>query len=314
MVAERLIDASGNKYDPNSMVEWQDEALAFYQGAKAIYPYAVEAASLVTDVYRDFARQSNRYFNGQGQSVASGYGGDPIKGPMGNSTVVDPTKPMAYGRNRTRTASRGRSYTSKRKSSGISKGLAAAVRKIAKRAIGSDAEKKFFGVELGAATPAANVAAITHLTPVPQGTTAQSDTVRVGDQIHARTLMVRAQIRSTGAPADVMRVVVFKWKPETTPSAASSIIDSSFGVVVNAPYAQDIFRNHQTIILADQTFITSAVDNDMTPVVWKFALDHKINFVAGGTTACGGGIYLWYASVAGTSSITMTSNLQYTDA
>lgn len=310
-----LLDLSGNKYNPNAMDDWQDAAVELYQGGKILMPYLQEAANQVQTMYRDMTRASNRYFTPpQTQmSVAPGYGGDPIKGPMGNSTVSAPIQPMAYGRKYRTRAPYARSYTRKRKSSGISKGLAAEVRKIAKRAIRADEEIKFSVTPVAAFTPAANTATIQCWTNIAQSAGNSTDTTRIGDQILCRDIEVRATIASTGAPADPFRVIVFKWKPNGSP-VVGNILDSTGTTVLQAPLAQDVLRSHQFTILMDTTYLTSSVDADITPCVWKFKLDSKVSYIGGSTTSQENGVWVLFVNVNGTSAISYTLCMRFTDA
>ena len=327
MPAEMLLDLAGNKFDPNSISidDWQSEATALweatklaYQGGAVVVNAGADAANhvhnVVDRIFTAWRSDRQRFYDRNPMRVASGYGGDPIKGPMGNSTVSDPSKPMAYGRRnyRNRTSYARRSY-GKRKSPGVSKGMAAAVRKIAKRAIRADEELKFLTSVYSVDAPAANVVTINALSNVAQSTTSQTDTTRLGDQIHVRSLEIRGCFRSTGAPATPFRVIIFKWKSSTAPAAAS-ILDSTGSQITFAPLAVDVGRGKAYTVMMDQTFLISAVDGDLTPFIWKFPLDHKVSYLGGSTSSQENGIYIAYVTLAATASIELTSVLKFTDA
>lgn len=309
MPAEMLLDLSGNKYNPNEMSDWQDTAVELYQGGKALMPYVQEGMAQVTDLYRSFVRQSNRYFTPPQTLVAPGYGGEPIKGPAGNSTLSNPPGSMVYGRQSMRTRY-ARPYNRLRKRTGLSKGMATAVRKIAKKAVTTMSEKKYINY-IQAATQPTTAGVITSLSDTAQG---DGDAgFREGDQIRLFDLELRGQVlAATGT--DVLRVIVFYWKPGFAAVPPSFALLLQAAPYINSAKQMDEDRMPNATILFDRTFCSSTVDETLDTFAVKIPLtNHKVNYLGGSTTNQQNGLYIGYVNRSGNASLQFTGMVRYTD-
>ena len=319
-MGEMLLDLAGNKFDPNSiqMDDYQSEATAFYQAMKAGYAGAQHVYDVVDKVFTAYGADRYRGFRPDNYvapprmklRTAPGDGMEPIKGPMGNSTVIDPKGiSMAYKRRAGYQPYR-RNYGNKRQSSGISKTMATAVRKIAKRAIATNEESKHFSTVLALVQPTVT-GVVSTVSAVPQGVT---DITRVGDSLSCVSLEMRGQI-TAATGTDALRLIVFYYKPNfgVNPPVISDILEGT--PYVNSSYDHDEQFGKTYTVLLDRTFTSSLVAEDLDTFAFKLALKgHKIQYVAGSTTAQMNGIYTIVVNINGNASIRYTASLVYKDA
>lgn len=313
-----LLDLAGNKFDPNSVSidDWQSEATALWEAGKAAYAGAQHVYSVVDQVFTAFGADRYRGFRPDNyiapprmkKMVAPGDGMEPIKGPMGNSTVIHPVgNPMAYKRKAGYQPYR--RYGNKRQSNGISKTMATAVRKIAKRAIATSEESKHMQTALAIVQPT-TAGLVATVSAVPQGTT---DVTRIGDSINCVSLEMRGQIvAATGT--DALRLLVFYYKPSfsVNPPLITDILEAT--PYVNSSYMWDEARAKEYTVILDRTFTSSLVAEDLDTFAFKIPLKgHKIQYRNASTTDQMNGIYTIMVNINGNASIRYTAHLVYKD-
>jgi len=316
-MGEMLLDLSGNKFDPNSIMidDWQSEATAFYEATKAAYAGAQHVYNVVDQVFTAFAADRYRGFRPDNyvapprmkMRVAPADGMEPIKGPMGNSTVIDPTgTPMAYKR---KAGYLQRRYGKYRKSPGIGKTMAAAVRQIAKRAVANAEESKHMQTALALVQPTV-AGLVSTVSAVPQGTT---DVSRIGDSISCVSLEMRGQI-TAAVGTDALRLIVFYYKPSfsVNPPLITDILEAT--PYVNSSYMWDEARAKEYTVILDRTFTSSLVAEDLDTFAFKIPLKgHKIQWRNASTTDQMNGIYTICVNINGNASIRYTAHLVYKD-
>lgn len=141
--------------------------------------------------------------------------------------------------------------------------------KIVKKVLRSQAEHKFTLLSMNTVVLAAGVAQLFDASSMIQGTT---ESTRVGLQIQPTSAMIRAAAFSTAAGNAIIRVIFFRWHPDTAvaaPSFAQLMGPGSNGV------AQDVYSNYnvnnasQYTILLDHTFRASVGSGLVAPMFIK---------------------------------------------
>lgn len=152
---------------------------------------------------------------------------------------------------------------------------------------------------------------------------AQGDTVqqRDGDRLQAKMLTVRGRIMSasTVAGMNAVRMIIFKWKPdsvERTPNM-DDILQNAYAGAAWTPYGPVVVgeeARHITI-LSDRTFKVSYYGNVQENFLIKKKLTHKQYFNDTNTTGSNQ-IYLMLVSDDGVTaypSATFVSNFEFVD-
>ncbi len=131
------------------------------------------------------------------------------------------------------------------------------------------------------------VGVATDLSAVPQG---QTDVTRIGDALRATSISMKwgVEANPAGATAVPVRIIVFTWIPNTTPTLAS-ILNTTGGLETLAPYNTDnaeLFK-----ILFDKSIVVAANAGSTRHLTTQFnnrivIPQHlrNIKFVAAGTT------------------------------
>ncbi len=126
-------------------------------------------------------------------------------------------------------------------------------------------ELKYVNTSFSAYIPTFDGTSISALTSPTQGTSRLN---RVGDIIRPKRIEIRGRL--SGSVTRVCRMILFLWKPSSTPTGASvvSSLDFSTSRAPFAPYNQELQDNY--VILIDQMHQISATGNQ------QFLFDHEI--------------------------------------
>jgi len=218
----------------------------------------------------------------------------------------------------THTMARRRTFRRKRYAKG--RRLNPRMKKQVKMILSKQVETKYhlYSLSAGSATTSA---ALASMTAIPQGDT---DITRDGDRLYLKKVYIRGFI-AVGDITNVVRMVVFQWKPATTPTASDVFLTGPSGSIdVFSHYSHD--TRQQFKILHDRTFTMigngGAPEEPYTPVsTRKFSMiiSRKFNrqqqFIAGGTTGTNQ-LYVVYLSDSFASpnpAVTITAKTMFTD-
>jgi len=186
------------------------------------------------------------------------------------------------------------------------------VKKYVKRVLDSQVEDKYIDSTITALTPS-YTPTVGQLGLPFQGT---GEDDRIGDKIKPTSIVIEGNIQ--GPNTHVFRLVVFKWKPYSTPVAGDIFTSAFLGTfnAVNAPYeykSRDMYQ-----ILYDKKFDISASGPNIKSFrkVIRSKKLSPINFTGTNTTT--GTNKIWYAlmqdGIATLNSVYMNMRIFYEDA
>lgn len=175
------------------------------------------------------------------------------------------------------------------------------------------AEKKFwdttngvtFAVDYSGTAPTA-------LTHVPQGS---SDTSRVGDALTVRRLRFTQLTTyngsaSTATSINNMRLVIFAWKPfetDVAPTVAKVLTYTTLAYAASAPLTHD--GREQFVLLHDSIWTHNNQSHVSKVLNLDIKLNHIVQYKAGSTTNCAGGLYcFWISDNTGTGNMPFVYN------
>lgn len=198
------------------------------------------------------------------------------------------------------------SYKRKRKNQTLDK----KIRAVAKSVIAKQSELKYFDTLVGVSADYSG--SLGCLSLVPQGDT---DITRDGDQLYATSMQIKGYI-SCADTTNQFRVIIFKYKPEATPTDDDILATATKGSVnyVNAPYHHD--GRNQFVILSDRRYnLALSTNKAQVNISHNLKLNTKIKYSAGGTT---GYNQIWYFVISDSAaathpSVNMTSRLRFRD-
>lgn len=213
---------------------------------------------------------------------------------------------------------------SRPKKSNATKAMDAHIRKVAKAAIVQQVEHKLVAYH-SAATAIPTTGVILGMTDIPQATTAQTDTLRVGDQVRPLRLKINMMINNTSSTVpDKTRITLIKWHGRfglDPASFAKLFLGSPYTI---AEYNVDTGPNRmrQFTVLhdkwVDNPCITLATTGPTQQGYQLHQIDVKcqgtINWVAASSTDCSGGYYLMCSSWQGLAQYELYSLLTFMDA
>lgn len=151
------------------------------------------------------------------------------------------------------------------------------------------------------------------------------DTQRDGDRIKLKKIHIRGNLVYSSDVTNIVRVIWFQWKPNTTPTAAGLLLNGPSGFIdVHSEYSHD-FRQ-QFNILKDKTYklignglaATSPLTSDSVQL-FKFTISKGFNtqlqYAAGGVT---GTNLIYYLAISDSSvishpALTFNAKVMYTD-
>jgi len=151
------------------------------------------------------------------------------------------------------------------------------------------------------------------VTQVPQGDT---DSNRDGDQLTINSLDFRIGIKTGSTTPTFLRVILFRWKPNTTPAYASILLDQHS--TSNAPLSQYNHDQRQqykilydTLIMINSTYMTGhVVHHNCTK-----GFNPRQQFVAGSSTVATNMLYIMCVSDVASNgpSVVLSSKLTFYD-
>lgn len=163
--------------------------------------------------------------------------------------------------------------------------------KIIKSVIARDQELKYYDIIVSADSVNYN-GTIYNLTPIPQSTTSQTDTSRLGDSVNIVKFTCRWSM-TYGDPQQMYRLIFFIWKPNTAIASANptvaQILQSSVVSTTVAPYAPIVhdYRN-QFKIISDRLYNLSSNGNPIRSGHFSKKMNVKIQYSAGSLYASHG--------------------------
>jgi hypothetical protein len=165
------------------------------------------------------------------------------------------------------------------------------VRSLIKGAFESHTEKKWWPLLNGGVT-VDYTGNIYGLTDVPQG---DLDTTRDGDSINLESIKLGIEL-ICGDATNIVRFIMFRWKPNTTPAAA----DIWQAVASNvAPLYQPLHDNMQEYdILVDKLYTLHSYQPVVTDMIIYDFKNPKVQYVSGTTTGSNK-IYMYFVSDSG---------------
>lgn len=192
-----------------------------------------------------------------------------------------------------------------------------------KRLIGRRQEKKEYYIN-GLDVALSTTATVVDLFKPTQGTT---DNQRIGDSVMLKNLHLKYHLfgDASSARANIVRIILFQWKENTTPTASHILKDTSAGNSLVSPYENDnrLLRN----ILHDKRYVIGPTAGAYNGITSSFApggalssafitkLIKKVQFDAGSTS---GSNKLYMLAVCQNStnppSLTYYSTASYSDA
>jgi len=102
---------------------------------------------------------------------------------------------------------------------------------------------------------------IGHLSPIPQG---DDDLSRDGDQLTLTSVNIRGMV-TCGDNTNVVRLIFFQWRPQTTPSAADILSQGVDGSTTDVYSLYNHDKRSQFKILKDITFTLSGYGTTTSP-------------------------------------------------
>lgn len=178
-------------------------------------------------------------------------------------------------------------------------GSKAQVQALVAKAISARAEKKYF-LDNQTAQSMTYSGAVYDLSEVPQG---DDDVSRDGDSLYIRSVRVLGRMANAGGAVNHIRVIVFQWRDDSTPTASSVLIPGYLGTVL-APlslYTHDQRRKYNVMYDKKFTLDTSGKSTVLFDTGYLFPTTKKISFTSGTTT---GNDKLWLLVVSDTASAT----------
>lgn len=123
-----------------------------------------------------------------------------------------------------------------------------------------------------------------NLTPINQGNT---DTDRNGDQVMLKYVSIRGYLQASATSTyNVCRIIVFQWKPNSTP-AISDILNNIASV--NAPNSFYLWdKRQQYTVLWDKRYIVQGTDRQaalFSKKIYGKKLRKKLQFLGGGNSS-----------------------------
>lgn len=197
------------------------------------------------------------------------------------------------------------------------------IRAVAKAAIKQQAEQKLTAYH-SSLTAAPTSGFILGMTDVPQATTTQTDTVRVGDQIRPMRLQIRMMLNNSSATVpDKTRITVIKWHGGfgTDPATFAKIFFGAPYTISQFNYdtgpsrmrkytvVHDAFVDNPTVGLA----VASAVNNGYQMHNIDIKCTGTVDYQAASSTDCAGGYYLLVSSWQGVAQFELYSLLTFLD-
>lgn len=183
-----------------------------------------------------------------------------------------------------------------------------------KRMITANQEIKYYDLSL-IGIPVDHYGVLHDLTPVNQGST---DTDRIGDQLTLRSVAIRGYAQGSSVSTyNVMRMVLFQWKPNSTPA-----VGDIMNVLANTNAPNSFSKwdlKEQYNVLKDWRILLRGTDYQAQLFYHKISgkkLRKKLQFVAGGNSS-NNRVYLLVVTDDGASpypGITYQSRITYTDA
>lgn len=159
------------------------------------------------------------------------------------------------------------------------------VKSYVKKAISRDVENKYLDTSF-LAQGSSWAGSLSSLAHPDQGLTSSN---RIGDVIRPVSLSIRFLVKIASSTSAVGRIIIFQWRPQTTPSI-SSVLQSAYASTenhVNAPY--DVDQQPQFKILYDKRIALSTNGDYITQ--WHKVLSRKkmLNITFTGSTGSGAG-------------------------
>lgn len=186
------------------------------------------------------------------------------------------------------------------------------VNAIAKRIVRRYDELKFKDVyDSTAAVQSSSLAAARGLLGVAQGV---GDTQRVGDQLYLTSIQINLQL--TVSSTQVMRLIIFKWKPLTTSYVPTlqDILNSPSNTAVGPVYMKRIDTAQEFTILYDKAwaFQVANVSNRIIRINLSKKLG-KVQFDAGTTDGLHKIYYFLLTDVSAANTVSMYTRIRYKD-
>lgn len=211
--------------------------------------------------------------------------------------------------------SRGRKLIVRPKKSTVgvmNKSARTAVKRIVKRSLERTAEIKYKDLyDNVAAAQSATLLAARDMTSPSQG---NGDTQRVGDTIMLTSVQINLQMTATAA--QVIRLIVFKWKPLTTSylPKLGDILQSPANTAVGPVYQRRVDTQGNYTILYDKAFALQNVAQQNRII--RINLTKKlgqIRFDAGSTDGVNKLFYFLITDIAASNSISMYTRIRFKD-
>lgn len=129
-----------------------------------------------------------------------------------------------------------------------------------KRVINTNIETKVFYIDSGGTSlPFSKLGNLISLSDVTNGTL---NTQRIGDIIHPTKISIRLRVTCSATPPDIARVIVFIWKPDSTPGIGD-VLQSGVGLDYQSAMSAYNDDNDLYQILYDSYFGFSSPPNDI---------------------------------------------------
>ncbi len=162
---------------------------------------------------------------------------------------------------------------------------------------------EFKFLDLSIVTMQANTTPIVfQLNAVPQGTTAQTSSVRDGDELTARRILIQGHVvNNRGTPVDtIVRITLFRDKhPHGTDPTAAELFTTSG--VTNINSLRNMDHDDRFKVMADYRFSMDTLAHTLIPFKIIFKLNHMVKYKGTATVPETNGLYLIaFSQVAGT--------------
>lgn len=158
-----------------------------------------------------------------------------------------------------------------------------------KRVLNTNIETKVFYTDSG--TTSLTFSKLGNLIPLSDVTNGTLNTQRIGDIIHPTKISIRLRIVCSAVPPDVARIILFVWKPDSTPGIGD-ILQSGTNLDYQSAMSAYNDDNDMYQILYDSYFGFSAPPNDIRTFTITKNLKLKQDYTGRTATSSTKKIYL----------------------
>lgn len=197
------------------------------------------------------------------------------------------------------------------------------IRSVAKAALKQQSEMKIVAYH-SSLTSIPTSGFMLGMTDIPQATTTQTDTVRVGDQVRPQRLQINIMLNNSSATVpDKTRITVIKWHGGfgLDPATFAKVFFGSPYTISQFNYDTGPSRMRKYTILHDKFVdnptvglaVASAVNNGYQIHTIDLKCTGTVDYQAASSTDCTGGYYLMMSSWQGVAQFELYSLLTFMD-